>query len=536
MVKKALFTLIILIFVLFAYAQDYYFQVRQLKATVQIDYDQTKIIYQIVFYNEFRGKPIDIIDIGLPNENYRLSTAVARINNNRLYTIKPSEYVKPGVEIHLHDNLINPSEEAALYFEIIQEKMVFQDDKDPDYASTQFKTTWFDQRFLSSAGANISITFILPPGTDDKNCRYHNFENKYYVPIAFVKNDRLYYQWNWENVSAGIGYVAGASFPKNLVARVDIAAKKTLLDLFLNLVKAFFIFFFTFLPILFILIPVILAIKARNLFSLKRGYLPPKIGMESGGIKMGLTVPEVAVLQQQPLSKVLLLIIFGLVKKGLLEIKEQNYKYLFNRIKREFIELRAYETDFFAAIDQNNLLVPAKLEEMFKKLIKNTVNKMAGFSLKDTLNYYQNIIKKAWSEVEGSSSENIPQKLAEQLDWMLLEDKSEEKLFSIKDVDRIWSRSDYWYGRMPGKIFSSGTPSSSQSISQKATNLVKAFENFSSALVGNPDAFSARISVAVNPPPTPSSFSGGSSGGSGCACACACACAGCACACAGGGR
>ena len=51
-------------------------------------------------------------------------------------------------------------------------------------------------------------------------------------------------------------------------------------------------------------------------------YLPPRVGIESGGIKRGLTPAEAALLQELPLAKVLLLVIFGLLKKDKLAIKE----------------------------------------------------------------------------------------------------------------------------------------------------------------------------------------------------------------------
>ena len=47
----------------------------------------------------------------------------------------------------------------------------------------------------------------------------------------------------------------------------------------------------------------------------KLKYLPPKIAIEGHGIKRGLTAVEAAILMEQPLDKVMTMILFGVVKK-----------------------------------------------------------------------------------------------------------------------------------------------------------------------------------------------------------------------------
>ena len=45
-------------------------------------------------------------------------------------------------------------------------------------------------------------------------------------------------------------------------------------------------------------------------------YLPPKIQIEGHGIKRGLTAVEAGILMEQPLDKVMTMILFGVVKKN----------------------------------------------------------------------------------------------------------------------------------------------------------------------------------------------------------------------------
>ena len=63
----------------------------------------------------------------------------------------------------------------------------------------------------------------------------------------------------------------------------------------------------------------------------KRQYLPPKISIEGHGIKRGLTAVEAAILLEEPLDKIMTMILFSVIKKNAaevitrdpLEIKEQ---------------------------------------------------------------------------------------------------------------------------------------------------------------------------------------------------------------------
>ena len=52
----------------------------------------------------------------------------------------------------------------------------------------------------------------------------------------------------------------------------------------------------------------------------KLNYLPPKVSIEGHGIKRGLTAVEAAILMEQPLDKMMTMILFGVIKKGAAEV------------------------------------------------------------------------------------------------------------------------------------------------------------------------------------------------------------------------
>ncbi len=106
MVKRTLLALILFLLTLAALA-DYKFEVVSNYSTYEIQTDGSAIInYKITFKNI--GQPIDIVDIGLPDDNYVLSSAQAFVNGAKLDEIRKSEYVAVGVEVHLGSTRSSP--------------------------------------------------------------------------------------------------------------------------------------------------------------------------------------------------------------------------------------------------------------------------------------------------------------------------------------------------------------------------------------------------------------------------------------------
>jgi len=303
---------------------------------------------------------------------------------------------------------------------------------------------------------------------------------------------------------------------------------------------AFFAFVFSLAPVWIIVLVIVFA--ARSGRRRLQQYLPPKIGIESGGIKRGLTPPEAALLQEAPLTKILLLVVFGLLKKDLLAIREISPKdFRFHRQKKEGLEPLEYETAFFAAIDADNRLDQSSLRGMFTGMIAALGKKMAGFSRRETNAFYQSIMNKAWEQVKNCSRDKLPEELAQSLEWLVLDPEYENRLEPYaNDAVLIPGSTDYWYRRFPQRT--TGTAGSAvpgkgfgRGVSGTAASLVHSLQAFSGALLGDGAAFTSAVTKVTNPPPVQHYSSGRSSGG-GSSCACACACAGCACACAGGGR
>jgi hypothetical protein len=297
-----------------------------------------------------------------------------------------------------------------------------------------------------------------------------------------------------------------------------------------------------FFVFMFIGLPAITAVQSKRR---KMQYLPPKVSIEGHGIKRGLTAVESAILMEQPLDKVLTMILFGVIKKNAATVVTRDPLKL--EIAPELPEkLHEYEKDFLAAFKEDESPKRSRaLQEMMIKFVKSVSEKMRGFSRKETMDYYKAIMEKAWTQIEAADTPEVKsQKYDEALEWTMLDKDYDDRTRRVFNgpvfLPGWWGHYDPTYRPTTTSAFpTSSRPTSTGSNSLPgadfAAQMVTGVQTFSQKTIGNINTFTEKITGKTNPPPPPSTRSGGS-GRSGGGCACACACAGCACACAGGGR
>jgi hypothetical protein len=188
-------------------------------------------------------------------------------------------------------------------------------------------------------------------------------------------------------------------------------------------------------------------------------------------------------------------------------------------------------------------------------LVQAVAQKMKGFSRRETVAYYRDIMTRAWADVEAANTPEVKsQKYDEVMEWTMLDRDYDQRTRRVFQGGPVfvpiwWPRYDPGFGRgasgMPVST-STGGGGGGGGMSMPtlpgaafAASVVTGPQHFAQSVIGNVSDFTGAITNKTNPPPPPppvSSSRGGWSGGGGHACACACACAGCACACAGGGR
>lgn len=588
-----------------ATGQDYSFSVPELQMHAEIQRDASvKVTYDITFQNMPGAHAIDIVDIGVPHADYSLSNVKASANGKSALDVRPSEYVKPGFEVHLGAGTIQPGQKGTFHVEFTMPNMVYQDTTRKDYASFRITPTWFGSQYVKGV-TDIEVAVHLPKGIERDEILHQGKEFSNVVKT----DDGFSAVWMMQGQRLDGPHMVALSFPKRDLDRVVVMSRWQLLVKWFaqsknaRIVAAIVAFALAALAYfrfsggtgfsLFVVILVVCGIwfynkPAAHLVSLpvlgvlvgcteyflhkrKSKYLPPIAEVEGGGIKRGLTAPEAAVLLELPVERVLGLVIFGMLKKGILrqvdddplivELHENFVPGAENTGQRDRSRhyrkaaqklgtvVHRYETGFLFLLEKNadkpvakiNFTVPIKV------LITNTAAKIRNFDLSDTQDYYRSIVRRAVNQAKNIG--DIKQ-MDKHFEWIMMDD-------DYTSVFDTWHYTPRWYRPIghvghTGGIPTSAAPSAdgmagSTSLGDVGASFAGWSENTMGAMASSltPGSWNLAevkagfLDLSGVDRVTGEFFqslaeSGGSGGGGGGGCACAgCACA---CACAGGGR
>jgi hypothetical protein len=536
-----------------ALAQEYLFRVDKEVVDVTWNADGTEAIeYTFTFTPQAGSHAIDFVDVGMPNDNFDMSTASADVKGSPV-RVSQSDYQGSGsgFAVVLGPSAIQPGQTGSVHVLVGRVPNVLHlDSNDNNYASAVFGPTYFGSQYVTG-GTDMTITFHLPPGVKPEEPKYHNAGNwpGTAQPQAAIDNQgRITYTWSAPDASASQQYTFGASFPKSYVPAGAIVTAPAF-DMG-GLVSAVVSNFGTigccgFIAFMFVGLPILSAVQGQRR---KLQYIPPRIGIEGHGIKRGLTAVEAAILMEQPLDKVMTMTLFGVIKKGAAQVVTRD------PLKVKAVDplpdgLHDYETAFLKAIQLDDARTrQTALQDMMVGLVKSVGEKMKGFSRKETQDFYKNIMEQAWAQVEAAQTPEVKgQKFDENLEWTMLDrdynDRSRRVFTGPIFMPMWWGNFDPGYrpisaGSHTGTAIptaSAGRGSTSLPGADVAASVVGGVQTFSGKVLGDLNTFTSRVTKVTNPPPPPST-STYRGGGGGHSCACACACAGCACACAGGGR
>lgn len=535
-----------------ALAQGYYFRVPKLDINVYWNEDGTTAIdYVFTFIND-SSDPIEYVDLGLPNGSVDESNISADVDGTPIYYISKSEFQgegSDGVAIGLGSYSIPGGQTGTVHIYVARiDNVVYPDSDDDNYASAVFKNPYFISSVIHGT-TDLRVTFHFPPSVQPEEPRWHASPEGFPAEpgVGFDEEGRIVYVWRNTEAYLWTQYEFGASFPKQYIPDSTIVRPNPFA--WVKNISAELLFSICcFGSIILMIVSGSLSERRR-----KMKYLPPKISIEGHGIKRGLTAVEAAILLEQPLDKVLTMILFGVIKKGAAEV-----------VRRDPLEVKvisplpddlyAYEKDFLGAFQEKAASVrQKKLESAVVALVKSISEKMKGFSRAETAEYYKSITKRAWEQVEAANTPEIKsQKFDEVMEWTMLDRNYDDRTRDVFRTQPVFVPT--WWGRFDP--VSSPRPSASPISSSKpssggtslpnlpgsdfAASMVNGVQSFSAGVVGNITNFTSRVTNVTNPiPKSTSTYKGGSRGGGssgGRSCACACACAGCACACAGGGR
>jgi hypothetical protein len=566
--KRRLITLTIILFIALglttsALAQSYYFSLDQETVNAYWNSDGTLALdYVFRFTNQPGAHVIDFVDVGLPNKNYDFGSISADVNGQSVTISSDYQGTGTGVAVDLGAYAI-PSGQSGLVHVYVGRisNVLYSDDQNKNDASGVFSPTWFESQYVTGS-TDLTVIFHLPPGVKPDEPRYHMPSSDWTGPqepqTGLDNSGRIIYTWHDPNANAYTQYKFGASFPKSYVPASAIVQPSLFETLGISSAALFNCACIGLFALLFFGLPIFGAVANRRR---KLQYLPPKISIEGHGIKRGLTAVEAAILMQEPLDKVMTMILFGVVKKNAAEVATRDPLTL--KVSDPLPDgLHYYENEFLEAFKQSDARKRrTALQDMTVKLVKAVSDKMKGFSRRETVDYYKKIMERAWQEVETADTPEVKSQLFDKnLEWTMLDHDYDDRTRRVFTgpifVPMWWGRYDPGYGGATagagiGRPSTGGMPAMTSTQGRGpsaslphlpgadfAASMVGGVQTFSSKVIGDLTGFTSKVTSVTNPPPKPSTSSGGwrSGGGGGGGCACACACAGCACACAGGGR
>ena len=529
-----------------AAAQDYSFSLDREVVHAYWESDGTlSLDYEFVFTNQLGAHVIDFVDVGLPSGEFAFGAVTADVDGSPVTISSDFQGSGTGIAVDLGSRSIPPGQSATVHVEIPGIRNVLNADEDETYASAAFVPTWFGSEFVVGS-TDLTVSFHFPAGVQPEEGRWHSAPAGFpgEPETALDSEGRVTYTWRSGSASPSQQYLFGASFPRTYVPADAIVAPSVLPAFDLDALAGIAC------PVSFCLIWVVIgAVIARAGQRRKLQYMAPRIAIEGHGIKRGLTAVEAAILLEQPLERVMTMILFGVLRKDAGKVVRSDP--LEVQAASPLPEgLREYETRFLEAFAREDVSRrKQELHETIVGLVKSVSEKMKGFSRTETIAYYRRIVEKAWEQVQAAETPEMQsQYLDTDLEWTMMdkeyEDRSRRVLRGPIYVPNWWGNYDpsYTPARVGGTKMAApakATPAGGRALPQLpgadfAAKVAGSVETFSSKVVGNMSDFTSRVAGVTNPPPVvkATSRSSRSSGG----CACACACAGCACACAGGGR
>lgn len=582
--KRIFFLLSILLLLIplgSAQAQDYRFTLSAYEVEAYIEADGTLTLYYYMeFQNDPSGHAIEYVDLGLPTTQYKLSDIKADINGVTMPEVNDSAYVQ-GAELALGKYAIQPGQSGVVTAWVYGVKGVLSpyDGTDrTDYANFLFVPNYFGSQYDLSQNTEYRMTIILPPAVGAEQGVWYQpsgWPGSSEPEATMTTDGRVNYSWYTTNADVHSEYYFGAAFPASAIpSGVLITEKPSTTDggytvdspsptvsFFSGLWNTIRCAFFPLVFIGFFIFMIITAKKQED--KRKMQYLPPKISVEGKGIKRGLSAVEAGILLEEPLDKVLTMILFGLLKKELVTVINRD------PLKIDIMDplpegLYPYEQAFLEAFkNENKATRRSGIKSLMIDLVKEVGDKMKGFSSQETKDYYQDIIRRAWQAVESAQTPDIKSAQYDHtLEWTMLDKEFNDRTqrtFTGQPVyvPMWWPRYDPTYrpvvssggsggGLAAPTAIGAGSGGSRPSVSLPslpgadfAASMVNGASNMAASVIGNVTDFTSSVTNRTNPIPVSTTRSGGGGfrgSGGGHACACACACAGCACACAGGGR
>jgi len=543
MVKKRFHFLVIafaliisLAFISTATAQERVYHIEHEWITIWINQDGTIDLFYDMSLTLDSGPNINYVLIGQPQGDFTVGEAFDQYGHS-LTTSDASSGSDYKVRVNLYEPL-RAGQTVRFNLTTNVAHMIWEDTQNPGNVGMQFTPTWWEQASVY----DLRILVVLPTGVNSDMVK----TTEVFWNNTSVEDGRLGVYWEKQNLAPNEQYPIGVSFPAEYVQNYEKQP------------TGIIAFFQNYGPVLFAVAFSIAVIGVVIYAARKKSYLAPRVGMETLGIRRGLTAVEASYLLDMKPTQIVTEILYSLLQKRAVWVESTNPALklrimpLFqNKTGTAENPLRYYEIDFLNALkDADGTLDEEKLARTVMFLRDTVEQKLRGYSRRDTVDYYKKIVTKAWSQVEQAGTVELASKAYdEQLLWLMLDPNYRsrtETTFRNRTFDPSPFWFWYWYGYHhynPHPTYKPNVDAPAKAAkpptipgAEFANNIATAVEKTSSNIVVNIEKFAN----AIIPVQTQKASHAPAPHEAGCvcacaACACACACVSCACACAGGG-
>jgi hypothetical protein len=512
-----------------AQTREYHFN--QEWAKIWINSDGSIDLFYNISITLDSGPDIHYVLVGQPNGDFTNGSATDQYGN-----VLSTSDASSGSDYKVHIDLSSPlTAGQTVWFTVVTNvgNMIYEDNQ--TNVGMLFKPSWYSEASIN----DLRVSIVVPLGVASNQIGTSvNWDNLLSEP-----DGRLAVFWERQNLPPDQRYEFGVSFPKGYTTY----SQKT----------SGLVAFFTDNAGYLVLFGVLAFIIAIVFIARKKAYLMPKISMETLGTRRGLTAVEASYLLDMKPTMIVTEILYSLLQKRAIwvestkpSIKLKIMEQFKNKKGTNETPLRYYEIDFLDALKEDGSLDEQKLAHTIMYLRDSAEEKMRGYNRKDTVDYYKQIVTKAWGQVEGAGTPELASNAYdEQLLWLFL-DPNYKARTDTAFRDRIFQPNPmwfwYWYGYQnyyPHPTYKPNIETPAQSGKPPtipgadfANNIASAVENTSNSVVVNLEKFAN--SILPFSPGKASHEPAHEHADCVCACvacACACACVSCACACAGGG-